>query len=112
MSGVLSSDSEVRGEIGFLPGHRIVPHGNAVENFERRTADWRKDNYVVLRAEVRLVRDGLRTDVIEGHARSVEGIAPPTFRLRAKPGVHESDARRSYCVGRDGWGRGESGCIE
>ena len=83
--------AEVWGQLGFLPRHRIIPQGNAVENFERRSAaDGSKDDDIVFCAQVRLFGYGLRADVIEGHARGIEGIAPPTFRLSAKPGVHET----------------------
>ena len=59
-----------------------------------------------------LVGYGLRADVIEGHARGIEGIAPPAFGLGAKPGVHEGDTRSRDRVDRHGRRRGESRCIE
>ena len=59
-----------------------------------------------------LIRDGLRADVIEGHARGIEGIAPPAFGLSAKPGVHEGDARSGDRVDRHGRRCAESRCVE
>ena len=63
-------------------------------------------------AQVGLVGYGLRADVIEGHARGVERIAPPAFGLCAKPGVHESDARSGDRVDRHGRRCAEPRCVE
>ena len=61
-------------------------------------ADRRKDDHVVLRVEVVVVRDLLRADVGVRHRRVVERLAPPAFGLRAQPGVEHRDARRAQRV--------------
>src|SRR6185437_9982336 len=56
-------------DVGFLPGHRVVPHGQAVEDIEcGGTANGRKDDDVVFRAQIVLFRDGLRADVVKGNS--------------------------------------------
>ena len=104
MSAVLSIAPRFGRQLGFLPRHGIVPHGDAVQNVERGSAaDGSEDDDVVLSAEIFLARNGLGADVIERHARGIEGIAPPAFRLSSNPSVHEGDARSRDRV--DGHGR-------
>ena len=105
--------SKVWSQLRFLPRHRIIPQRNAVENFKRRGMTHRsKDNDIVFCAQVRLFGCGLRADVIEGHARVIESIAPPTFGLRAEPGVHERNARSRDRMDRHRRRCAESRCIE
>ena len=91
--------AEVRREVRLLPRHRVVPRRQAVDDVERGgAANRREDDDVVLRAQIILLRDGLRAHVVEGNAGGVEGVAPPALGLRGKPGVHEGDARRGNIV--------------
>ena len=64
----------------------------------------RKDDHVVLAAEICFCGRRLGADVRVRNARMVELIAPPAFGLCSLPGVHERDPRR---LGRM---RGHIGC--
>src|SRR6185436_11282393 len=76
-------DAHVRRELRLLPWHRITPHRQAGEYRLRAAAAGRKQNYIVFRVEVRILRRILGADVRVGYVQEIERLSPPTFGLSA-----------------------------
>src|SRR5690349_3909583 len=96
--------ADVRREFGRLPRDRSAVHRQAVHDLlSGDAANRRKQDDVVLRPQVRFLRDRLRADVGERDAAKIERLPPPSFVLRADPGVDDSNAGRASWMTLDAW---------
>ena len=93
--------SQVRRQIRLLPRQRIAPHRHPVHDLlRRRPPNRRKNDHVILVAQVAFMRNRLRVDVVVGHMQLVQRLPPPSLRLRPAPRVHHRNARHGRIVHR------------
>ena len=79
-----------------LPRNRIPLHRHPVDDRPTLTTTRPEHDHIILRIEIRIFRDILRADVRVRNLSRVERIAPPAFRLRALPGMHDRYPRRAH----------------